>query len=209
MATSTSHTINAQDAAIKLMVISAAKPFILIVAFMLLAVMSAMAQTQFGVCVGVVIEQGKADNDDLEDRIGYTAGMVMDFDLPVEGLAVETSAIYTKHSFGTPRMVQHSVDLPVHLRYRLAVPVVEKVVAPYAFTGPSVSGGYCGKVPTRLGDCKISLSWNVGAGVEVFKHVRVAAPYSIQVSKADVVKNGSLVKGKKGNCLSFTAAYMF
>ena len=102
----------------------------LAIAVMLLAVMPTMAQTQFGVCAGVILDQGKGDSDDLEDRVGYTAGMVMDFDLPVEGLAVETRAMYTKHSFGTPRMVQHSVDVPVHLRYRLAVPVVEKVIAP-------------------------------------------------------------------------------
>lgn len=41
------------------------------------------------------------------------------------------------------------------------------------------------------------------------KHVRVAATYSIQVSKTDIVQNGSLVKGKKCNCWTITAAYVF
>ena len=133
----------------------------------------------------------------------------MDFDLPVQGLGLEAGAKYTKHTYGKPSMEQYSVDVPVHVRYRLEVPVVEKVVAPYAFTGPSVSAGVSNKMPTRLSDVKMSLSWNVGAGVEMFKHVRVAATYSIQVSKTDVVNNGSLVRGKKGNCWTISAAYMF
>ena len=95
------------------------------------------------------------------------------------------------------------------MRYRLEVPVEEKVVAPYAFTGPSVSAGVSNKMPTRLSDVKMSLAWNVGAGVEMFKHVRVAATYSIQVSKTDVVNNGSLVKGKKGDSWTISASYMF
>ena len=180
-------------------------------AIILMTSMPAMAQVNFGICGGVVIEQSMPDSDskDSERYIGYTAGAIVDFDLPAQGLGIEAGAMCTKHTYGKPSMEQYSVDVPVHVRYRLEVPVVEKVVAPYVFTGPAVSAGVSNKMPKKVDDVKMSLRWNVGAGVQMFKHVRVAATYGIQVSKTDIVDNGSLVKGKKGNCWSISAAVMF
>ena len=210
MATKTSNKTNVQDVN-QQSVISGAMMRILVAAFVMMIAMTATAQTRFGIIAGIVIENEMPSEDEKKNnnQVGYTAGAIVDFDLPVQGLGLEAGAKYTKHTYGKPSMEQYSVDVPVHVRYRLEVPVVEKVVAPYAFTGPSVSAGVSNKMPTRLSDVKMSLAWNVGAGVEMFKHVRVAATYSIQVSKTDVVNNGSLVRGKKGNCWAISASYMF
>ena len=210
MATKTSNKTNVQDVN-QQSVISGAMMRILVAAFVMMIAMTATAQTRFGFIAGIVIENEMPSEDEKKsnNQVGYTAGAIVDFDLPVQGLGLEAGAKYTKHTYGKPSMEQYSVDVPVHVRYRLEVPVVEKVVAPYAFTGPSVSAGVSNKMPTRLSDVKMSLSWNVGAGVEMFKHVRMAATYSIQVSKTDVVNNGTLVKGKKGNCWTISASYMF
>ena len=210
MATKTSNKTNLQSEN-KQSVISGAMMRILVAAFVMMIAMTATAQTRFGIIAGIVIENEMPSEDEKKNnnQVGYTAGAIVDFDLPVQGLGLEAGAKYTKHTYGKPSMEQYSVDVPIHVRYRLEVPVVEKVVAPYAFTGPSVSAGVSNKMPTRLSDVKMSLSWNVGAGVEMFKHVRVAATYSIQVSKTDVVNNGSLVRGKKGNCWTISASYMF
>ena len=210
MATKTSNKTNLQSEN-KQSVISGAMMRILVAAFVMMIAMTATAQTRFGIIAGIVIENEMPSEDEKKNnnQVGYTAGAIVDFDLPVQGLGLEAGAKYTKHTYGKPSMEQYSVDVPIHVRYRLEVPVVEKVVAPYAFTGPSVSAGVSNKMPTRLSDVKMSLSWNVGAGVQMFKHVRVAATYSIQVSKTDVVNNGVLVKGKKGNCWTISASYMF
>ena len=210
MATKTSNKTNLQSEN-KQSVISGAMMRILVAAFVMMIAMTATAQTRFGIIAGIVIENEMPSEDEKKNnnQVGYTAGAIVDFELPVQGLGLEAGAKYTKHTYGKPSMEQYSVDVPIHVRYRLEVPVVEKVVAPYAFTGPSVSAGVSNKMPTRLSDVKMSLSWNVGAGVQMFKHVRVAATYSIQVSKTDVVNNGSLVRGKKGNCWTISASYMF
>ena len=210
MATKTSNKTNVQDVN-QQSVISGAMMRILVAAFVMMIAMTATAQTRFGIIAGIVIENEMPSEDEKKNnnQVGYTAGAIVDFELPVQGLGLEAGAKYTKHTYGKPSMEQYSVDVPVHVRYRLEVPVVEKVLAPYAFTGPSVSAGVSNKMPTRLSDVKMSLAWNVGAGVEMFKHVRVAATYSIQVSKTDVVNNGSLVRGKKGNCWTISASYMF
>lgn len=212
MATKTSNKTNAQSVnKNQLSVISGAMRRVLVAALVVMAAMTATAQTRFGIVAGIVVENGMPSDDDKENsnRLGYTAGAVVDFDLPAQGLGLEVGAKYTKHTYGKPSMEQYSVDVPVHVRYRIDVPVVEKVVAPYAFTGPSVSAGVSNKMPKSVSDVKMSLAWNVGAGVEMAKHVRVAATYSIQVSKTDVVNNGTLVKGKKGNCWTISASYMF
>ena len=212
MATKTSNNINGQGVSKnQLSAISGAIMRVLVVILVMMAAMTATAQTRFGIVAGIVVENGMPSEDEKENsnRLGYTAGAVVDFNLPVQGLGLEVGAKYTKHTYGKPSMEQYSVDVPVHVRYRLDVPVVEKVVAPYAFTGPSVSAGVSNKMPTSLSDVKMSLAWNVGAGFEMAKHVRMAATYSIQVSKTDVVNNGSLVKGKKGNCWTISASYMF
>lgn len=214
MATQTSHQPSAQCANKhqQSIIMSGAMMRVLVVALAVLATLTASAQTRFGIVAGIVVENGMPSGDEKENnhQVGYTAGAIVDFDLPaVQGLGLEAGARYTKHTYGKPSMEQYSVDVPVHVRYRLEVPVVDKVVAPFAFTGPSVSAGVSNKMPTRLSDVKMSLAWNVGAGVEMAKHVRVAATYSIQVSKTDIVQNGSLVKGKKCNCWTITAAYVF
>ena len=212
MATKTSNKTNLQsENKQQQSAIGGAMMRILAVTLVMMAAMTSMAQTRFGIIGGVVVEQNvpSSDEDENGHQVGYTAGAIVDFALPVQGLGLETGAKYTKHTYGKPSMEQYSIDVPVHVRYRLEVPVVEKVVAPYAFTGPSLSAGVSNKMPTRLSDVKMSLAWNVGAGVEMFKHVRVAATYSIQVSKTDIVENGSLVKGKKGDCLTISASYMF
>ena len=210
MATKTSNKTNVQDVN-QQSVISGAMMRILVAAFVMMIAMTATAQTRFGIIAGIVIENEMPSEDEKKNnnQVGYTAGAIVDFELPVQGLGLEAGAKYTKHTYGKPSMEQYSVDVPVHVRYRLEVPVVEKVVAPYAFTGPSVSAGVSNKMPTRLSDVKMSLAWNVGAGVEMFKHVRVAATYSIQVSKTDVVNAGSRVRGKNRNCWTISASYMF
>ena len=207
MTTNTSNKSNTQREIHKIN--HAAKLRIFAIVIILMSSMPVWAQTQFGIRGGIVIEQGSQSSEDKDHHVGYTAGAVIDFDLPVNGLGIEASAMYTKHTYGKPSMEQYSVDVPVHLRYRLEVPIVEKVVAPCVFTGPAVSVGVGNEMPKSVDDVKLGLSWNVGAGVDLFKHVRVAATYSIQVTKTDIVDNGSVVKGKKGNCWSVSAAIMF
>ena len=70
-------------------------------AIILMTSMPAMAQVNFGICGGVVIEQSMPDSDskDSERYIGYTAGAIVDFDLPAQGLGIEAGAMCTKHTY--------------------------------------------------------------------------------------------------------------
>ena len=179
---------------------------VMLAAMILMAVTPAMAQVHLGFKGGLKLEHGRMGGDiiDSDNRIGRTAGLVLDVNLPLTGLGVETGAMLTKRSYGDSHHKMHSIDIPVHARYRLSLPVLEKVVAPYAFTGPEVSvrlnmgaWGTSGDAPL---DNKTSLSWNVGAGVDLLKHVRVAEAYNFSFSKE---------KEYRENSWSLSAAYMF
>ena len=166
----------------------------------------AMAQVHLGFKGGLKLQHGRMGGDiiDSDNRIGRSAGLVLDVNLPLTGLGIETGAMLTKRSYGDSHHKQHSIDIPVHARYRLSVPVLEKVVAPYAFTGPEVSvrlnmGAWASNGNTTV-DNKTSLSWNVGAGVDLIKRVRVAAAYNISFAKE---------REYRENSWSISAAYMF
>jgi len=179
----------------------------LALALMFGAALPAAAQVHLGLRGGVKLENARFGGDviDSDNRIGGTAGLVLDVNLPITGLGLETGAMFTKRSYGDSHHKQQSIDIPLHARYRLSIPVLEKVVAPFAFTGPEVSlrmkmGASSAAGAASTIDSKTSLSWNVGAGVDLIKHVRVAAAYNISFSKE---------KTYRENSWSLSAAYLF
>ncbi len=178
----------------------------LTVALMLISI-PATAQVHLGVKGGVKLENARMGSDviDSDNRIGSSLGVVMDVNIPIIGLGVETGAMFTRRSFGDNGRKLHSIDIPVNARYRFSLPLVEKVVAPFAFTGPEVSfrmnmGAWGDTADGSSLKGKTSLSWNIGAGVDLIKHVRVAAAYNISLSKEKIYRD---------NSWSLTAAYMF
>ena len=103
------------------------------------------AQVRLGVRGGVTLSKLRFDRNiiDSDNRVGYTAGLVLDLNIPVVGLGVEASAMYTHRTNrltdGNILFKRHFIDIPVYARYRMTLPSIEHVVAPIVFTGPSLS----------------------------------------------------------------------
>ena len=76
------------------------------------------------------------------------------------------------------------LDIPVYARYRLSLPKVERVFAPLVFTGPCFSILFSENAPTNYKNKKTYMSWDVGAGVDLFNRLRLTATYGIGLSKA-------------------------
>ena len=198
-------------------VICAAWMRILAAVILLATAMPAMAQFQFGVMGGVTLDKGSMGSDvmDSGNRIGYCTGVVMDVNIPILGLRVETGMKYTHRDQQIADRHEtyknHYIDIPVHARYRLSVPVVGKIIAPFAFTGPSFSILFKGDQPTCKENSKTAMSWDAGAGADLFKHVRLSACYSIGVTKGMkcVDANTGNKSRSKDNCWTISAAYMF
>lgn len=185
----------------------------------IVATAPATAQVKFGFKGGITTTEMKDKNSilDSQNHTAYTGGLMLDLNIPKVNLGLEVSALYR---FSQNKKVEsrdivskrHCIDIPVYARYRLAVPGVEHIVAPVVFTGPNISVILSDSKLKTPGEEKTKLSWDVGAGVDLFKHVRLTASYGIGMKKAmDVIGRDYDEKpvAGKDQCWTVSAAIMF
>ena len=188
---------------------------ILVVAMALVASMPMMGQMRLGLRSGIAVNQGRMSSDlmDSDNRIGYSGGVVLDINVPVVGLGVEASAMYSHRGGKISRKDEvfkgHYIDIPVYARYRVSLPVADKLIAPYAFTGPNFSVLFKEGESSTKENSKTSVSWNVGAGVDLLNHIRLSATYSIGTQKYQVNNGPEEGSRNKDNCWTVSAAYRF
>ena len=169
-----------------------------------------VGQVRLGVRGGMTVGKLRFDRDVMnsDNRVGYTGGLLLDMNIPVVGLGLEVSAMYTHRD---NRLTDHErvykrhfFDFPVLARYRLSLPAVQRIIAPYIFTGPCFSILFNEGDKTDMDNSKTYLSWDVGGGVDLFGHLRIAASYGIGMTKAmEVIHqdyDGEKVSGKDRYC---------
>ena len=102
----------------------------------------------------------------------------------------------------------------MNLKWKLSLPIAGKIIAPYIATGPCFSV-LAGKTEIKEGweQKRVDVSWNLGAGVQLFNKVQIGASYGWgltdvmeKTGKDDGIKPTDI--GKK-NCWTVTAAYIF
>ncbi|MBQ9821695.1 MAG: porin family protein [Muribaculaceae bacterium] len=148
------------------------------------------AQVRLGVRGGLSLSKMRFDRDIInsDNRVGWCGGLLLDLNIPVVGLGAEVSAMYTHRNnrlSDRERVYKRDyLDIPVYARYRLSLPKVERVFAPLVFTGPCFSILFSENAPTNYKNKKTYMSWDVGAGVDLFNRLRLTATYGIGLSKA-------------------------
>lgn len=178
----------------------------LVLLLVMACVTPAQSQVRFGVRGGVTLGELKFDRNviDSDNRLGYCGGLLLDLNIPVVGLGFEASVMYTHRDnrlTDRDRVFKRDyIDIPVYARYRLGLAKVQKVFAPLVFTGPNFSILFSENAPSNYKNRKTYLSWDVGAGADLFNRLRVTATYGIGISKAmeyvDSEYNGDKVEGK-------------
>ena len=178
----------------------------------------ATAQVRLGVRGGFTLGKMRFDREVInsDNRIGYTGGLVLDINIPVIGVGAEVSAMYAHRddrlTDGMSYFKRHYIEIPVYARYRLSLTGLDRIFAPYIFTGPSFSILFNEDGPTEYKNSKTYLSWDVGAGAELFRHLRISASYDIGMSKAmeyfDKEYDGREIYGKDRHW-TISAAYLF
>lgn len=184
----------------------------------LAATLPASAQFRFGLKAGGEINKLKFNKEALasDNRGGFTGGIMIDFTAPVIGVGMDASVLYSMRSaeFGATDEHQNRsyIDIPINFKWKLSLPAVGKIVAPFVTTGPDFSF-LCSKknFENAWHNRKFDFAWNVGLGVEFFRHLQVAASYGIGItnsaSGAESL-NGTLFHGKNRSW-TVTAAYLF
>lgn len=205
--------------------------FALLAVAALLCPVAAQAQFRFGLRAGVGVNKMHFSEDvlDSDNRTSFTGGVTAEFTVPVVGLAFDASLMYAHRSakyvaeetdgngsYSTETFKRDYIDIPVNLKYKIGLPVVGSIVTPYLFTGPDFAILVSDKdTDSNLWKNKrLNVSWNVGAGVELVKHLQVSAAYNIGLSKAversvGINANNTGKINGKDRCWTITAAYFF
>lgn len=179
---------------------------ILFVILTLAMALPAASQVRVGVRGGITLGELRFDRNvvDSDNRLGWCGGLLLDLAIPVTGLGIEASVMYTHRdnhlTDGDRRFKRHYIDIPLMARYRMPLPRIEHVFAPLVFTGPSFSILFDENAADNWKGRKTYLSWDVGLGADLMNHVRITATYGIGMSKAmsiiDRDYTGDKVNGK-------------
>ncbi|MCH5225856.1 MAG: outer membrane beta-barrel protein [Muribaculaceae bacterium] len=178
---------------------------------LLIAVMSfgtASAGLKFGIKAGVNVNHlstnlGKID--DGNNRAGWTAGVMTEYQVPIIGLCVDLSLMYARlYSTADKNFLQ----VPLNLKYKFSLPVVGKFLAPYIFTGPSFDFKLGKKTDLKT----FQPVWNLGLGLQLVNHLQIGASYGFGMT--NIMKNINLPAGYDtgkwhNNYWTITAAYLF
>lgn len=213
------------------------KVYLVAIAALVMSAMPAAAQFRFGPRVGVDVNSMKLEKSvfNSDNRAGFTAGLTAEFTVPLIGIGFDLSAMYVHRandiSLGNGSVSnmldvvtskefksRDYIEIPVNLKYKLDLPVINKILVPYAFTGPSFSFLASKKAITAAYENKtFDWAWNVGLGLQFFSHLQVSASYGWgmnktvkfigNVSGADL-PDTSAIDGKN-KYWTITAAYLF
>lgn len=205
----------------------------IIAALMLIVLTATTANAsgfRFGIKAGVNIDKlhfdHVADSFEPDNRAGFTGGITTEFQVPLVGLCFDASLMYSRMNsrFPTITAIDNGTEtiikseghdffsIPVHVKYKIGLPIVGNIIAPYIFTGPDFAfrlGSSDNVFKTKTFQC----AWDLGLGVELVNHLQVSAGYSWGMNNimktAGIVTNTSNDIKAKNNYWTITAAYLF
>lgn len=189
----------------------------------------AAAQISFGPKVGVAVNDMKFSKDvvNVDNRAGFTGGLMLEVMLPIANLGVDASVMYVHRTVDVLGEVDENgkqtvetdkgrdyIEVPINLKWKIGMPIVGNIVSPYLFTGPSFAFLTSKKaINDALNNKKFDMSWNFGFGVQVLNKIQVGASYGLGLTKAiqgKVVEDSKPVEiNGKNRYWTITAAYLF
>ena len=209
-----------------------------VVAAMVAGVVSSPAQFRVGPRVGTEVNSLSLDKKvfDNANRAGLTPGLMLEYNVPVINLGFDLSVMYVHRVSESTLLGSHSVadelvsallskelrkrdyiEIPLNIKYKFSVPPVGHFIAPYIFTGPSVSVLASKKdISEAYRNRAFDVAWNFGLGLELFSHLQVSASYGMGMTKTVEMINKVLdrpvddihIEGKN-KYWTITAAWLF
>ena len=189
---------------------------------------TAESKIRFGIKAGVNVNNlhlnDPAKMFDPDNGVGWTAGVMSEFQLPLIGLGIDLSLMYSRMNTtideivnGAPGIVdnvnvgKNFIEIPLNLRYKISIPMVGNIIAPYIFTGPAFAFKLDKNTLEYFKSKTCQVAWNVGLGLELVKHLQIGASYGFglnNVANFTGFANAETLK-VKNNYWTITAAYLF
>ena len=170
---------------------------IMLVALIGVGAQQAKAQIDFGVVAGLNVNKADfknvTNNVKSGNRCGWFLGPKVEFTVPMAGIGVDASLLYSQRNIniedaaGEKTNHLNTIEIPINLRYQFGF---SSLAAAYIATGPQFGFNVGSKKIKELADdlsyFKVKnsvLTWNIGAGVKLLKHVEAGLTYNIALSK--------------------------
>ncbi len=198
------------------------KHFLVIAFVAAIATAPASAQVRFGVKAGMAINKLAFNTSTFnkDNRLGFTGGVMTEIGVPIVGLCIDASLLYAHRSGdiqdGDIQFKRDFIDIPINIKYKFSILGSGNIIAPFVTTGPDFSillskkNGEDGG--TTWKNKSFNTAWNIGLGLEIVKHLQIAASYSFglnnTIEKITGLKDISAIDGKD-RCWTLTAAYLF
>lgn len=192
------------------------KKAILVIVVAMTCVVPASAQFRFGLKAGAAVSSLKLNSDLLnsDNRAGFTGGVMIEFTVPVLNIGMDASVLYAGRSIEVENALgevtkdtRNYIDIPVNFKWKLGLPIVGKVISPFLTTGPDFSFLCSSQNFKGAWNRKFDVAWNVGLGLELFRHAQIAASYGFGITNS-VSGDNALYKGKN-RVWTVTLAYLF
>lgn len=204
----------------------------ILVSFVALLTLAAATPAQAGIEFGIEAGMNMSkvsfknfnENFSADNRYGFYVGPKVNFSLL--GIGGDAAILYNQKRLNLDddysRMLR-SIEIPLNLRYTFGL---GKIAAIYAATGPQI-GFNIGNTEwkhvfdgqdTTFKRQNMNVSWNIGAGVKLLKHLEIGISYNIAITKyAKVLSIAGVseedVSSKnynfKTNTFQIQAAYLF
>lgn len=187
------------------------KRILLVAIVAIMSVGAANAQFRFGVKAGLNVNHLNLSKEILADnnRAGWTAGVMTEFQVPIVGLCLDLSLMYAHMNSLDDN--KNFITIPLNLKYKFSLPVVGSFLSPYLFTGPSFDFKLDkSKIINDFKTKTFQAVWNVGLGVELIKHLQIGASYGFGINNIAKMVSDKVDPVKLHNSYwTVSAAYLF
>lgn len=185
------------------------------------------AGLRFGVKAGVNVDHLSFNKKllDADNRMGFTGGVMLEYMIPVFPLGFDLSLMYTRmnareeiyESYDEGSKIElgpgkNFIELPLNVKYKFSFPIIESIVKPYVYTGPSFALKLDKNTSEYWKTKTCQVAWNVGIGFEFVKHLQLQASYGFGIN--NVVKHVSDLNADgniklRNNYWTVTLGWMF
>lgn len=183
------------------------------VAVCLMLAAPAQAQLHFGVKGGLNLSKVSLSKDALkgDNQTGFFIGPMAEFTLPIVGIGADVAALYSQTDLavkGYAGAKLKTIEIPVNLKWSFGL---GSLLGVYIATGPQFGfniGNKTGFMSYELE--KSNTTYNVGAGLKLFRHLQLGVNYNLALSKTAVWVGDNEDPIKiKNNTWQVSLAYLF
>ena len=205
---------------------------LILLAVMVLIAVPAKSQIKFGIKGGLNISSVHFNKDLVgKDNVtGFNIGPMVEVMAPIMGVGFDAAILYSQKGIGVKSekdikkglettsvggvktsMKTDYIDVPVNLKWKFGLPIIKGYLAAGPYVGFRVGGDKLWDIPGSVGDQLKAKSFNaglnLGAGVELIKHLQVGFNYVLGLT--DDYSASKLELNGKNRGWSITAAILF